>query len=211
VFAALSRASAKPHVAVVGLGAGSLAAYAAPGQPFTYYEIDPAVNRLAHDSRYFTFLRDSPAQVEVILGDARLSLAEAPPRQYGLLVVDAFSSDAIPLHLLTREALELYLNKLAEDGLLAFNISNRYVQLEPVLGDLARSLGLVCLGQADLNLTEAEKQAGKSPSQWVILARTRADLGKLVNDPRWQAVPGRSNVPAWTDDFSNLFSVFQWN
>ena len=83
--------------------------------------------------------------------------------------------------------------------------------MEPVLGDLAQSLRLVCLGQADLNLTEAEMQAGKSPSQWVILARTRANLGTLVKDPRWHVVRGQSNVPAWTDDFSNLFSVFQWN
>src|SRR5439155_6829326 len=120
VFAAFSGAAAKSQVGVVGLGTGSLAAYGASGQQFTYYEIDPAVDRLAHDTRYFTFVHDSPARVEVILGDARLTLADAPPRQYGLLVIDAFSSDAIPLHLLTREALQLYLDKLADDGLLAF-------------------------------------------------------------------------------------------
>ncbi len=210
VFAAFSGTDAKPRVAVIGLGTGSLAAYGEPGQQFTYYEIDPAVDRLAHDTRYFTFLHESTAQVDVILGDARLTLAEAPPRHYGLLVIDAFSSDAIPLHLLTREALQLYLEKVAEDGLLAFNISNRYLQLQPVLGDLARALGLVCLGQADMNLHEADKQAGKSPSQWVVMARTRAHLGKLAHDPRWQTVPGRSNVLVWTDDFSNLYSVFQW-
>ncbi len=210
VFTAFSGTAAKSRIAVVGLGTGSLAAYGEAGQHFTYYEIDPTVDRLAHDTRYFTFLHDSPARVEVILGDARLTLAEAPARQYGMLIIDAFSSDAIPLHLLTRQALQLYLDKLADDGILAFNISNRYLQLQPVLGDLARALGLVCLGQADMNLSEAEKQAGKSPSQWLVLARARTHLGKLANDPRWQTVPGRPHMPVWTDDFSNLFSVFQW-
>src|SRR5262249_44352358 len=110
----------------------------------------------------------------------------------------------------TREALQLYLDKLAGDGILAFNISNRYLQLQSVLGDLARSLKLICLSQADMNLSATEKRAGKSPSQWLLLARSRAHLDQLAKDPRWQTVPGRAGVPVWTDDFSNLFSVFQW-
>src|SRR5262249_58801214 len=123
-----------------GVGAGR--GWGTRGQEFDYYEIDPAVERIALD--YFTFLRDAKAsgvKVRVRLGDARLTLADAPPRHYGLIVIDAFSSDAIPQHLLTREALRLYLSKLAPDGLLAFHISNRYMDLQPILGDLAGDAG----------------------------------------------------------------------
>src|SRR5204863_4049422 len=111
-FATFTGAFAKPHVAVVGLGAGSLAAYAQPGERWTFYEIDPAIEAMARDGRYFTYLRDARAEVRVVLGDARLSLAKEEPAALDLLVVDAFGSDAIPIHLLTREALALYLRDL---------------------------------------------------------------------------------------------------
>jgi spermidine synthase len=211
VFTALSGPAAKAEVAIVGLGAGSLAAYGETGQHFTYYEIDPTVKRIAEDPRYFTFLRDCKANVTVVLGDARLTLRDALDRQYGLIVMDAFSSDAIPLHLLTREALAMYASKLADDGVLAFHVSNRYLVLQPILADLAHDAHLLCWGQNDVELTEDEKRLGKSPSQWVLMAHKRADLGKLARDARWVQLAARPGVPVWTDDFSNLFSVFKWD
>ena len=210
VFQAFSGEAAKPLVGLVGLGAGSLAAYGEPGQEFTYYEIDPAVVHIARDSGYFTFLRDCRADLHIVLGDARLTLERAPQHYFGILVIDAFSSDSIPLHLLTREALRLYKEKLAEGGILAFNISNRYLDLEPVLGDLARDGSLLCWTQRDLDITEEEKKAGKAASQWVLMARRQADLGRLGQDRRWQEVRDRRGARLWTDDFSNIFSVFKW-
>ncbi len=208
VFAAYG-AELKLPVAVVGLGAGSLASYGQPGQAWTFYEIDPVVERLAKDARYFTYLRDSPANVKVVLGDARLSLTSAPKQSYGLIVLDAYSSDAIPIHLLTREALRLYLDKLAPHGLLAFHISNLHLDLKPVLARLANDAGLACRVQSDTNLSPAEKAEGKRASQWLVMARAPADLARLTADPRWEACPAETSKQAvWTDDYSSILDVF---
>jgi hypothetical protein len=184
-FTAFSGSGLLQHVAVVGLGAGSMACYGQPGQQFTYYEIDSAVERIARDPRYFTFLRDCSPKIDVILVDARLSLQNAPDRQYGLLVLDAFSGDAVPVHLVTHEAMLLYLTKLSPNGILIFHISNRFVNLRPALGNLARDAGLVSLVPDDSNVvTEAEQSDGKYPSRWVVMARTQSDLGNLARDSR---------------------------
>jgi len=209
VFSVLSGAAAKARVGVIGLGVGSLAAYGQKGQRWTFFEIDPAIEALAENSRYFTFLRDSPAAIDVKLGDARLSLEHIPDGQYGLLIVDAFSSDAIPVHLLTREALRLYADKVDATGLLAFHISNRYLDLRPLLGALAADARLACLAQDDLHVTTAEQRAGKSASQWVLMARRSADFGTLSADPRWQTVAAGRQV-IWTEDFSNVLGTFRW-
>ena len=165
----------------MGLGAGSLAAYAEPGQRMTYYEIDPVVAKIARDTRFFTFLEDSrAASIAVVLGDARLRLGDAPDHAYGLIVLDAFSSDAIPTHLLTREALRLYRAKLGEGGILAFHISNKCIDLAPILGALASDAGLSCLIRRDLDLPSAELQSGKEPSTWAVMAASEADLGSLA-------------------------------
>jgi spermidine synthase len=208
VFETFSGPKAKGHVALIGLGPGTLACYAERGQKFTFYEIDPAVVHIARDAHYFTYLKDAEqrrVELEIVLGDARIRLAEAADGQYGLLVVDAFSSDAIPVHLLTREALALYSAKLGEGGILAVHISNRYVDLEPVLGNLAKAGDLAGLVQRD-----GENKAGKSSSHWVVLARRREDFGKLAEDQRWKRLAGRPEVGLWTDDYSNLLSVFRW-
>jgi spermidine synthase len=200
-----------PHLAVgaVGLGAGSLASYASLHQPWTYYEIDPVVERLARDPRYFTFLRDSPGDLRVVLGDARLTLATAPDRAFGVLVLDAFSSDAIPVHLVTREAFALYRRKLAPHGLLACHISNLHLDLEPVFANLARDAGLVCLLRDDTLTSDAEAALGKSPSVWLVLARDAAEVSALAADNRWR--PARPDTRAvWTDDYSSLLSAFRW-
>ncbi len=208
VFAAFSGTEIRRHVAVVGLGAGSLACYGDPAEHF--YEIAPVVECIARDPRYFTFLRDCAPKIDVVLGDGRLSLRKAPDRHYGMIVLDAFSSDAVPTYLVTREAMQLYVSKLADGGLLAFNVSNRYLDLRPVLGDLAQDAGLVCLSQDDTNVSDAEIGKGRFPSQWVVMARRQGDLGKLLQDPRWKVLPGRSGRRAWTDDFSNVLSIVRW-
>ena len=197
------------HIAVLGLGIGSLAAYAEPGQQWTFYEIDPIVASLARDSRYFTFLQDSKAPFSLILGDGRLQLADVPANHYDLIFMDAFTSDAIPVHLVTREAIQMYLSKLTPQGLLAINISNRYINLEPVLNALAHNLGLSTLRQLELNISPEEKAMGKSASHWVLLARQQRDFGNLINDSRWQPIPETLQAPLWTDDFSNIFGVLR--
>jgi hypothetical protein len=207
VFAKCSQTH-QQSVAVVGLGAGSLACYALPSQAWTFYEIDPAVARIANDTRYFTYLRDTPAHVNIVLGDARLTLSQAPDQHYGLIVLDAYSSDAIPVHLITREALRLYLSKLAPHGLLAFHISNLHLDLKPVLGNLARDAKLVCLVQNDDALNDSEKAEGKRASQWAVIARDAADLAPLAADNRWEACEGQAAKRVWTDNFSSILDVF---
>ena len=172
---------------MIGLGAGTLASYGEPGQQLTYYEIDPVVRDIATNENYFTFLRDCRASWDIVLGDARLKLQDVDDGKFGILVVDAFSSDAIPIHLLTREALEMYFRKLSADGVLAVHISNRHLDLQPVLGNLARELGLIGLHEDD---DEAEKRPvlGIWNSKWAVLARRREDLGKLAADARWKTI-----------------------
>lgn len=172
-------------------------------------EIDPAIEHIARDPRYFSYLRDCRASaLEVVLGDARLQLGTAPERGYGLIILDAFSSDAIPIHLLTREALSLYRRKLTPDGVIAFHISNRFLDLAPVLGALARDAGLVSRVRNDANPSAAEQERGKSPSIWVVMAHGDADLGPLATDPLWIAPRVRPDEPVWTDDFSNIIQHF---
>ena len=209
VFAAI-QAQAPSRIAIIGLGAGSLACYGMSGQQFTFYEIDPTVVRIARDQRYFTFLQLCPPDIGVVLGDARLSLADAPDASYGMIVLDAFSSDAIPSHLLTREALHLYLRKLTESGLLAFHISNNRLDLESTVANLAHDAQLVALAQFDQRVSLDEARAGKTPSHWVVLARRREDLRALPDNPQWHALAPRPDKTLWTDDFSNILEVIKW-
>lgn len=201
----------KPNWAVVGLGAGAMACYLQPGESLTYYEIDRSVERIALDPRYFTFLQQCAPTARIVLGDARLKLRDAPDSGYDLIVLDAFSGDMIPMHLLTKEALALYVHKLAPGGILAFHISNLYLQLGPTLAALAHDAGLVCLMENDLAVSEAQMNAGRFSSQWVVMARSRADLGTLTTDPRWMPVKVPPETQVWTDDYSNLLRVIRWN
>lgn len=210
-FATWQGPYAKTQIAVIGLGAGTLASYIQSGQSLTFYEIDPAVVRIAQSPRYFTYYEAAQqrgADLRVVLGDARLKLGEAPDHRYDLIVLDAFSSDAIPVHLITREAMAMYVRKLTDDGVVAMHISNRYLGLEPVLGNLAKDLSLVGLKQFD---DESDKRfADKSLSDWVLLARSREALGSLADDSRWTPLRQDPRVGVWTDDFSNVLSVFDW-
>jgi spermidine synthase len=190
-------------VAATGMGAGTVGTYASKGQQWDFYEIDPAIVRIVSDGRYFTFLsKCSGAPYRVLLGDARLRMRDAATGQYGLIIMDAFSSDSVPAHLLTTEAMDLYLSKLSADGLIAFHISNRYLDLEPLLSGLAKQFNLSAFTRKD----EERQVAGRYPSIWVVLARNDASLGALTADSRWRRVQG--NV-VWTDDFSNILSLLK--
>jgi hypothetical protein len=208
-FAALPAAASAREVAVIGLGAGSLAAYARPSQHWTFYEIDPAVERIAKTGNYFTYLNDCGNACRVVLGDARLSLQRAPSQSYDLIVLDAFSSDAIPMHLITSEALSLYVSRLAPQGALLFHISNQHLLLGPVVARLAASHNLVAREQVDL-MQAGPQPSGKIPSHWVVMARTPDGLGPLVHDPRWSSPHAAADTPLWTDDFSNILSVLRF-
>jgi hypothetical protein len=210
VFSAVASAHATGNIAVVGLGTGALACKGTTGQNFTFYEIDPLVERIARDSSLFTYLRDCPPRINVTLGDARISLAQAPNDHYQLFVLDAFSSDVIPVHLLTREALQLYLAKLDENGMMFFHISNRYMNLVPVLDQLASSLNLHALVRDEVHTTEAEREDGKFPSRWAVMARHEAVVAEFLSDPRWQVLNGRSAGDLWTDDYSNILQLIHW-
>jgi hypothetical protein len=200
----------KANWAVVGLGAGAMACYLQPGESLTYYEIDPSVMRIAEDPTYFTFLKQCAPTAPVVLGDARLKLRGAPDGSYDLITLDAFSGDTIPMHLITREALALYVRKLAPGGILAFHISNLYLQLSPTLGALASDAGLVCLVTEENGVPEAQTATGKLPSRWLVMARTRADLGTLATDNRWKAAEVPQGTKVWTDDYSNLLTIIKW-
>ena len=208
IFATFDGDAAKTRVAAIGLGAGSLAAYIGPGQSVTFYEIDPEIERIARNPDYFTFLTDCRGDMKVVVGDGRLTLAQAPNRHYGLIVLDAFSSDAIPTHLLTREAIELYLSKLEYNGVLAFHISNRYLNLEPLIAGLGADAGLVGLTRTDTNLTALEEADGKTPSIYAVLARKREHLGDLADHPDWTPLSDPSGVKVWTDQYTSILSFF---
>jgi hypothetical protein len=208
IFDAFNHNPASPNVAVVGLGAGSMACYARPEQHWTFYEINPAVISIAQNTEYFTYLQKcSFGPSQIILGDARLKLQDAPDNYYGLIVLDAFNSDAIPVHLLTQEAIALYTSKLATGGMLAFHISNRSLKLNTVLADLASHNSATSLSFAD---GEFDPVRGKDPSEWLVMAQHSPALDALAQNPRWRALRGRADADVWTDDFSNILRVFRW-
>jgi len=203
------RATTK-SVGLVGLGAGALAALSEPGQRWTFYEIDPAVVHLARDAGYFSYLRDAPGRVDVVVGDARLSLARDTNRRFDILVLDAFSSDAVPVHLLTREALQLYLARLNPHGVMAFHASSRFVALRRELLALASDAGLAHLRLLDTRKDDRkESWTGWTPSEWVLMARNVADFGAIADDDRWGTIPDEP-ARVWTDDYSNLLALFRW-
>jgi hypothetical protein len=197
------------NIGAVGLGVGTVACYRRPGQRWTFYEIDPLVERIARDRRHFHYLAECAPDAEIRTGDARLTLQGAPRAAYDLLILDAFSSDAIPMHLMTREALALYLDKLAPGGVIAWHVSNRNLDLAPIVADLAADAGVVAWVQTD-QPSRAELAQYRTPSIWIALARRAEDLGPLVRDPRWQRLHARPDARPWTDDFSNILSALRW-
>jgi SAM-dependent methyltransferase/MFS family permease len=194
------------RVGVIGLGTGTVAAYGRAGDTYRFYDINADVIGIARSE--FTFLGDSRAKIETALGDARLTLEREPPEGFDVLAVDAFSSDAIPVHLITREALQVYLRHMKPDGIVAFHVSNRFLDLVPVVARLADELGLHALLVQDDE--DEDEKTFKSHSDWVLVARDAhalqaapiADAGPLPADdrPDWRT---------WTDDYSNLIQILK--
>ena len=194
-------------VGVVGLGGGTLACYSRPGQSWTFFEIDPVVWNYSRDGA-FTFLRDCTPDAKVIIGDARLELAKLPKAGFDVLAVDAFSSDSIPLHLLTDEAIGIYMGSLAEDGVLLIHISNSFMKLEPAIAALAKKRGLSALQLFD----DPPNGAKTIASDWIVLARDEATLARLrtkMGDKRWEPLM-QPQGPAWTDDHASVLPYILW-
>jgi len=192
------------RVGVIGLGTGTLAAYGRKGDSYRFYDINPRVMEVA--ARDFTYLADSDAQIELELGDARLSLGREPPQNFDVLAVDAFSSDAIPVHLITREALALYLRHVKPDGIVAFHVSNRFLDLVPVVARLASENGV----HATVVYENADEDETRTQSDWVLVSRDPAALkGKAFDLAGAEPAEDRAELRTWTDDYSNLVQILK--
>lgn len=208
LFAEFDQENRNWRIGAVGLGAGALACYTKAGQDWSFYEIDPLVIQVARDTRWFHYLERCNPQVQMVVGDARLSLTKEPDRSFDLLIMDAFSSDAVPTHLLTREAIELYLNKLKNDGLLAFHITNRHLALKKVLAQHAEALHLA-------GLLQEYKPDNPAPlvvaTDWVVLSKNSQRLERLRQSRlgHWQSLPLTFDLKPWTDDFTNIIGIWK--
>jgi spermidine synthase len=187
------------RVGVIGLGAGTLAGYGRPGDVYVFYEINPLVIKLA--SSEFSFLRDSPARIEVVPGDGRLSLERYAGPPFDVLVMDAFAGDSVPMHLVTREAFDLYLRRLAPAGILVLQVTNQYVDLEPVVRAAAGALGLHAV------VVSTDNQSFPFyNSAWILLSR---DAGRFETPAFATARPLTAAPVTWTDDHADLLSVIK--
>jgi spermidine synthase len=201
-----SRGNPPIRVGVIGLGTGTIAAYGRRGDVYRFYDIDPRVIKLAKSE--FTFLGDSAARIEVALGDARLALEREPPQNFDVLAVDAFSSDAIPVHLITKEALGVYLRHVKSDGIVAFHVSNRFLNLIPVVARLAKEHGAYAVLVNDD--PDDEDDSLRSKSDWVLVSRDPAALKReaIVKGGAEEA-EDRPGWRTWTDDYSNLIQILK--
>jgi hypothetical protein len=190
-------------VGVIGLGAGSMACHALPGDAWTFYEIDPVVVRMARDPELFSFLGDCAPDAPVRLGDARLTLANAPIGGYDVLVLDAFASDVVPAHLVTREAFALYMSRLAPDGVLVAHISNRMVELEGPIADIVDSLGWTARAKVFVVPPEVEATREASSTHALVIARRAGPLAAFDEAAGWRAAQP-ANAQVWTDDRNNI-------
>ena len=208
VFSEYDNENQNWNIGAVGLGAGALACYTKPGQHWRFYEIDPLVVQVAKDPQWFNYLNRCNPQADMIVGDARLSLAKETDASFDLLIMDAFSSDAVPTHLLTREALELYFSKLKADGLLAFHITNRHLALKNVLADHVNSLHLAGLLQEFKPNTEIPLVVA---TDWVVIAKNPARLDRLQQSRigHWQKLPITFDIQPWTDDFTHIIGIWK--
>lgn len=203
VFARHSNLGSRP-IAVTGLGVGILKCLARKGQKIDLYEINPMSQAIAENSDFFTYMRDCQGDSRVLLGDGRIRLAEQPSGYYGVIVMDAFSSDAIPNHLLTKEALDIYFDKLAPEGLLIFHTSNRHVDLWPLLAAQAKALDVIAYGK----FFEAPKDNHlRSNSYWVMMAKSTKTLDPFLAEG-WKPLAYEGDRP-WTDQYVNLLPFFK--
>ncbi|SOC51846.1 spermidine synthase [Ornithinimicrobium cerasi] len=199
----LSVIPAPQNIAVVGLGVGTIAAYGKPGQSLTFFEIDPDIVDIASDPSLFTYISDSSADTQFVLGDGRVQLVEEASGSYDVLFLDAFTSDAIPIHLLTVEAFATYADVLADGGTMLVHVSNRVFNLEPVVSAAADDLGwsvAVGTGSADL-------ETGATQSEWIAMSADPAIIGELLDRGNWRSPEARR--VRWTDDFSSVLTVIR--
>jgi hypothetical protein len=204
VTRALKSAAAAPvRVGIVGLGAGTLATYGRPGDVYRFYEINPQVVEIAQ--KEFSFLGKSGARIETVLGDARLVMEREAPKAYDLLAIDAFSSDSIPMHLITREAMAVYLKHVKPDGMVAFHVTNRFLQLAPVVKRIAAEYGL----HTALVVDEGDEHGSLAKTDWVIVSRDPRRLAHRDIASATTEIADMPNLRVWTDDFNNLFQILK--
>ncbi|HET9085268.1 MAG TPA: fused MFS/spermidine synthase [Candidatus Limnocylindrales bacterium] len=206
VIASLQQEYPTMRVGAVGLGAGAIAAYGRYGDSYTFFEIDPTVVSIARDPASFTFLADSAASVDVVVEDGRLGLESTPDAAFDLLVLDAFSSDAVPVHLLTVESMATAMRTVAPAGVIAVHISNRFLDLEPIVAAAAKANGFVSIIGSDFPAAELTGLA--DASQWVIVGRSYSDVADLVAGDRWRTAQVEGRRP-WTDRYTDLIGAIR--
>ena len=208
VMEAMAPQLAGAQVGIIGLGAGELAAYGGKGQRWTFFEIDPVVVRIAADPALFSYLHDSHADIGIMLGDGRRSILRRSARDgFGLLVLDAFTSDAVPIHLLTVEAFQTYAARLAPRGIIAVHISNRFVDLRPVLSGVAGALGFE--GRWQIDSRPPDRKAGRYPSQWVILGPPGSFPEAIIHSTAWRPMDEIGRTVLWSDERATLLDVLR--
>lgn len=210
VFDILDKRIGDQRIATLGLGVGTVACYTKAGRHFDFFEIDPAVVRIAENPEYFTYLRDCKSPYSIILGDARFKLNKQENQPYDLIIADAFSSDNIPVHLLTREAMMMYLQKLKPNGILVFNISNKYIDMEPVLGQTAIDLGLQGLGKIHVPKSTDNIDSPFFGSHYFAIAKT-PEIGAELTARNWSPAILGDNPKGWSDQYSNLVGAISRN
>ncbi len=209
-FSYLDTKNAPQQIGAVGLGVGTVACFAHPDRHFDFFEINPETKKIAENKAYFTYLSDCKSPYDIVLGDARLTIQKQPDERYDLILLDAFSSDNVPIHIITEEAVKIYLKKLKTDGFLVFHISNRYLDLEPVLAQIAKNLNIPARGKATSGGTLGASNISVAPSSYIIFTRSPEKLAYLKSKG-WDPARFRDGVKGWTDQYSNLFSIFGTN
>ena len=205
-----------PHarMAFIGLGTGTLACYAQPGQTWTAFEIDPAMEAIARNQKLFTYISVCKPDLPVIIGDARLTLGKVAPASYDVLAVDAFSSDAIPLHLMTTEAFGVYQRAVAANGVLLVHVTNRYLDLEPIVAAIAKQTGWTATVRRNLPLPNITRGIHDTRSVWIIMTRTPDRMAEVAaiaqhSNMGWEAVPTKRDQVVWTDDFASILPAIK--
>jgi len=209
VFKALYETKEKLNVAVIGLGVGTIASYIGEGSKITFFEIDSAVKDIAEDKRYFNFLTTVSGELKIIVGDGRLQLSKTADGTYDVIILDAFSSDSIPVHLLTSEAIALYKSKIRESGILVFHISNRFIDLKPVLAKHANTFRMTAVSKYDQKPLE-ESETDRLPSDYGVMGASDSEaIGRLQKNGGWKELAVDPTVASWTDKYSNIINVLK--
>ncbi len=207
IFRAHRKEKPLSDIAVVGLGVGTIAGYTKPWENITFYEIDPGIIKIATSPRFFTFLSNSKGSYSIVTGDARLKLHGARNKSYDMILLDAFASNAIPIHLLTREAIDLYLSKIKPNGFLVFHISNKYINLKHMIARHAVDNGLTCIYTFDFS--DGKDYLGKISSEYAVIGKPGSIIKSLLQIEEWRVVEPDQDVVAWTDMYSSLLNYLK--